>query len=250
MERCPQIRPREEAAELIECYIRRHDLGPYDRLPSEREMCAAWDLNRTTLRNAIRRLTEEGKLYSQKGSGTYVAPPKLERSLQDAKSTTEVVRGAGCLLQTQLLDMEIFDCTPYISHRLCIPEGERVFYMRRLRIMDGVPYTIESDYINYGLCPGIEGYDFTDESLYRVLSYYNVYPTQGEETIGITYATEDEAQRLQIMPGDCLFSQSGLSKTPEGKPIEYFKSIVRADKVRYSTMLHRKSARAERGQKE
>lgn len=250
MERCPQIRPREEAAELIECYIRRHGLEPHDRLPSEREMCAAWNLNRTTLRNAIRRLTEEGKLYSQKGSGTYVAPPKLERNLQDTKSTTEVVRRAGSLIQTRLLDMELFDCTSYISHRLQIPEGKRVFYLRRLRIMDGVPYTIESSYINYELCPRIEDYDFADESLYRVLTYYNVYPTQGEEIIGITYATEEEARRLQIQPGDYLFSQSGLSKTPDGKPIEYFKSIVRADKVRFSTTLHRKSARTERGQAE
>ena len=52
-----------------------------------------WGLNRATLRAALRRLIELGRIYSLKGSGTYVAPPKLERNLQDAKSTTESVRG-------------------------------------------------------------------------------------------------------------------------------------------------------------
>ena len=83
MEHRQQPRPREEATELIECYIRRMDLQPYERLPSERELCQLWNLNRSTLRNAIRKLTEEGRLYSVKGSGTYIAPSKLERNLQD-----------------------------------------------------------------------------------------------------------------------------------------------------------------------
>jgi len=248
MERCQQLRPREEAVELIECLIRRMDLQPYERLPSERELCQMWSINRSTLRNAIRRLTEEGRLYSVKGSGTFVAPPKLERNLQDGKSTTEAVRGAGYLLQTRLLNIELFRCKEYIAHCLQLPVGSKVFYLSRLRIMDGVPYMIESSYINHELCPGIEEYDFADESLYRVLSYYDIYPTQGEETIGITYASEEEAKHLQLCEGDYLFSLSGLSKTPEGKPIEYFKSIIRSDKVRFSTVLHRVPPKMERSQ--
>ena len=248
MEHRQQPRPREEATELIECYIRRMDLQPYERLPSERELCQLWNLNRSTLRNAIRKLTEEGRLYSVKGSGTYIAPSKLERNLQDGKSTTEAVLGAGYLLQTRLLDLELFPCKEYIAHRLQVPVGSRVFYLRRLRIMDGVPYMIECSYIDYELCPGIEEYDFTDESLYRVLSYYNIYPTKVEETIGITYASEEEARHLQIQAGDYLFSLSGLSRTPEDRPIEYFESIVRSDKVRFSTMLHRVPPKTERSQ--
>jgi GntR family transcriptional regulator len=88
-----RIRHRDEAVELIECYLQRHDLAPHAKLPSEREMCEMWGLNRATLRAALRRLIELGRIYSLKGSGTYVAPPKLERNLQDAKSTTESVRG-------------------------------------------------------------------------------------------------------------------------------------------------------------
>ena len=249
MEQQKQIRPRDEAAELIECYIRRNALAPHDKLPAEREMCVLWDLNRTTLRSAIKRLTAEGKLYSLKGSGTYVAPPKLERNLQDAKSTTESVRGAGHLLRNSVLDVRVIECNKYLSKRLEIPLGHKVFYLRRLRVMDGVPYMIENSYVNYEFCRGIERYDFTDESLYRALSYYGVYPTQGEEHVGITYAAEDEARYLEVSEDAYLFFLSGVARTSDGRPVEFFKSVARADKVRFSSVLRRRAA-GERSQRE
>ena len=62
-----------------------------------------WDLNRSTLRTAIRQLTEEGLIYSLQGSGTYVSPPKLERNLQDASSLTESVQRSGRVLSSVVL---------------------------------------------------------------------------------------------------------------------------------------------------
>ena len=239
MERRQQIRPRDEAVEQIECYIRSRDIAPYGKLPGEREMCEMWGINRTTLRSAIKRLIEEGKLYSRKGSGTYVAPPKLERNLQDAKSTTESVRGAGHSLRNRVLDIEVKQASSYEAEKLAIPEGKKVFHLRRLRIMDGVPYMIEASTINYECCPGIESYDFCDESLYRVLNYNGVYLTQGQESVGITYATEEEAKLLQVEEGAALFFIIGVCGTPQGKPVEYFKAVARADKVRFSSVLRR-----------
>ncbi len=234
-----EIRPRDEAVELIECYIQREAMKPHQQLPSERNLCEMWNVNRVTLRTAIRRLTEEGKLYSVKGSGTFVAPPKLERNLQDTRSITEHVRGAGHLLQNKVLDVQVIECGKHISRELQIPIGSKVFYLKRLRIMDSVPYTLESTYVDYTICRGIEDYDFIDESLYRVLSYYGVYLTQGQETIGVTYASEDEAKLLGVDEGSAMFHLSGISCSPNGQPVEYFSSVVRPDIARFTSILRR-----------
>ena len=58
MEQKQRVRHREEAVELIECYLQTNDIPPHGKLPAEREMCEMWGLNRTTLRAAIRRLAE------------------------------------------------------------------------------------------------------------------------------------------------------------------------------------------------
>lgn len=237
MEKKPHVRRREDAMELIECYLQMNDLPPDGKLPAEREMCEMWDLNRTTLRTAIRRLTEMGKLYSLKGSGTYVAPPKLERNLQDIKSTTESIRGSGHQLRTRVLEAEVVLADDYISQKLEVPLETKVLFMSRLRIMDGAPYAIETNYVNLDLCPGLLDHDFNNESLYQVLSYYQVYVAQGRESVGITYATEREARNLQIQEGGELFFLTGIARDCKGASIEYFKSVARPDKVRFSSIL-------------
>lgn len=105
MEQQFRARPRDQATEQIECYILQNDLAPHSKLPSERDMCSMWQMNRTTLRSAIRRLIVEGKVYHRKGAGTFVAPPKLERTLQDVKSFTDQVLQNYRSMQTRPLDV-------------------------------------------------------------------------------------------------------------------------------------------------
>ena len=50
MKRKHAMSSRDFATELVESYIQEQGLKPDDRLPSERDMCAMWNLNRTTLR--------------------------------------------------------------------------------------------------------------------------------------------------------------------------------------------------------
>ncbi|HEY3201823.1 MAG TPA: GntR family transcriptional regulator, partial [Actinomycetes bacterium] len=45
--------------------------GVGERLPSERELAARWGVARMTVRKAIERLIEEGRLERRHGSGTY-----------------------------------------------------------------------------------------------------------------------------------------------------------------------------------
>ena len=95
METSYRIRPRDQAVEMIECFILQNHLPAHARLPSERDMCDMWGISRTTLRFAIQRLICEGKLYSKVGSGTFVSAPKLLCNLQDLKSFSSFAREAG-----------------------------------------------------------------------------------------------------------------------------------------------------------
>ncbi len=239
-------RHRDEAVELIECYLHQQDFAPHAKLPSERDMCQMWGLNRTTLRTAIRRLMERGVLYALKGSGTYVAAPRLERNLQDAKSTTESVRSAGRKLKTRLLERQVIEAGPYLSEKLQVAEGSRVLFLRRLRIMDGIPYMIEINYVNLEYCPRLVDYDFSEESLFRALNYHHIYPSQGKESVGITYATVEEARLLQIPEGEHLFFLTGVTRDNRGVTLEFFKSVARSDMVRFSSILRSKRSHSER----
>lgn len=71
------------AAELVVSHIRelidRHDLGPGDRLPAERELALRVGVSRPSVRAGLRALAAMGVVQSRHGAGTFIrgGPPTL-----------------------------------------------------------------------------------------------------------------------------------------------------------------------------
>lgn len=233
-----KIRPRDEATEKIECYIVENQLQPHDKLPSERHLSELWGFNRMTLRSAITRLVEQGKLYTKLGSGTYVAVPKIKRNLQDLKSLSQVLKEENRELATKTVSREIIESNKQISKSLLVPLGHKVLELTRVRYFDGTPSIIETSYVNISRYPGIEESDFEKKSLYQVLEHdYKVNISHGSEKISVTYATQEEATLLKIKENQAVFFLRGTVVDVNNQPVEYFKSIVRSDMVRFSSIL-------------
>lgn len=231
-------RPREEARERIEDYIQMHDLKEHDKLPSERDLCDLWGYNRMTLRSAIQTLVMEGILYSKVGSGTFVSPTKISRDLQDLKSFSETVDDAKRSLTTVVLSTRVLECNKQIAQRLNLKLGHRIFELIRLRKIDGEPVMIETTYVDYEKYKDFHVHDFGSESLYKIIEdNYGTQIKEGQEKIGITYATEEESLLLDIAVGSPVFFLTGVVNDVNHVPVEYFKTIARSDKMRFSSKL-------------
>ncbi|WP_026670685.1 GntR family transcriptional regulator [Butyrivibrio sp. AE3006] len=242
MERIKKIPPHDRAVEQIIWYIEENNLKPHAKLPGERELCEMWNLNRSTLHQAIQQLIKEKILYSEKGSGTFVAEPVLERNLNDGTSTSESMRKMGYFLWTEVLLSRVEECSEYVSHKLGIPEGSKVFHLERLRLRNNTPLMIETSYMEYSRCQGIEEHDFSEESLYHLLEEYGNKLGAGEEWISITTATDEEAKKLHVNPGQQMYYLTGFINDINDKPVEYFKIVAKPDQVRFSTGLTREAS--------
>lgn len=231
-------KPREEASERIEGYIIAEGLGPNDKLPSERELCELWDMNRTTLRSAIKTLLAEGKLYNKVGSGTFVAPPKLTRNLQDMLPFSTLVAQADRRLSTRLLSKRIMECNKKVSLRLDVPLGRRIFELVRLRSVDGKPVLIETCFLDALRFPAIDGFDYEANSLYGILERsYGTVVSRGQEQLCLTYASGEEAKLLEVPDGEPLFHLTGTAGADDGPPVEFFDSVLRTDRIRFASVL-------------
>ena len=54
-------------------------LKPGDLLPSEAELCTRFGISRSTVRQALGELEEQGLILRRQGRGSFVAEPKLHR---------------------------------------------------------------------------------------------------------------------------------------------------------------------------
>lgn len=233
-------RPRDEIVERIECHIIEHNLQPGDRLPSERELCDAWNCNRMTFRAAVKRLIAEGRLYNIPATGNFVAPEKLERYLQDLTSFSDFVMQKGRRIENRLIDTCTIPATARMAERLHIPADSDVFEIVRLRIVDDEPVSLETAYIPCLRFDGIQKYDFERLSLYAVMERkYGIVLGGGSEEISITFADANEAALLQIPEGQALFYLKGITWDEHEVPIEMIKSVSRTDRMSFAGTLHR-----------
>lgn len=234
-------RSRDEAIEKIEYYIVKNKLIPHAKIPSERDLCEMWDFNRSTLRSAIQRLIVEGKLYQKKGSGTYVAEPKLVRNLQELRSLSKEVSNNGKTLTSKILSFDIIESNKQTTKKLHVTLGHNVYALTRLRYINEEPITIETSFIDAERFKNLNLHDFSKESLYAILeNEYSVQIMTGEEQVGVAYATEYEAKLLNIDLGQAVFYLTGTAYDKDENPVEYFKSILRADKIKFASVLRKK----------
>jgi DNA-binding transcriptional regulator YhcF (GntR family) len=98
-----------------------------ERLPSERELCETFNLSRTTVREAIDALVNEGLLRREKGRGTFVAEPKiLESLLQTPIGFTDSMLEQGYHVETKVLRIEIVPAPRTVAHELRLRSDEPV----------------------------------------------------------------------------------------------------------------------------
>ena len=62
--------------------------------------------------------------------------------------------------------------------------GSTVFKLSRVRLADEIPVAIETSFTDYARFPGIDAYDYTDDSLFRVIrDEYGVQAAHGVEEL-------------------------------------------------------------------
>jgi GntR family transcriptional regulator len=111
-----------------------------------------------------------------------------------------------------------------------------VFHLRRLRLADGDPMGVQDTYIPSRLVPGIEALEFARASLYDVLeSHYHLFPTSAHETHFAFAVEEPDAALLRVAPGSPVMGADLVARLADGRPLEYVRSVMRAD--RYKIVL-------------
>ena len=244
-----RLSPREEAIETLENYLAVNEFDANTKLPSERDLCQQWGLNRTTLRLAISDMVEQGSLYRIKGKGTYVSPTKLMRNIVGVSSFTKEIRQEGIPLVTYIIDLSVVEATKQVSRNLQIPLGEKVCEYTRLRTIRSIPCTIETLYISQSCCPDIMQYITNQSSMTSIYDeIYGIQLVSGEEHISVTYVSEEEGDLLEVPEGTPVFFTSGITKTADGAVVEYYKSLFRADCLRFVSTIDKSECKELHGE--
>ncbi|NOZ26757.1 MAG: GntR family transcriptional regulator [Chloroflexi bacterium] len=218
--------------------IENGDLTPHHRIPSERELSELTGLSRMTVRQAVRSLILEGRLYTVPGKGTFVADPKIEQRLRNLTGFTEEMRNQGLAPTSRVLSQKRIPAPANCARMLRIAPGAEVMCLHRLRLADGQPVAIEKAWLSLEMFPNLLEFDFAANSLYDVLRRsYRVILQRAEQVVEATLADEATAELLGVSVGAPLLAFERITYDSNGTPIEFVQSVYRSDRFRLRVAL-------------
>jgi GntR family transcriptional regulator len=234
--------------DAIKRKISRKEWKPGDQIPTEPELCVLYGVSRTVVRQALREIELEGLILRKKGKGTFVTEPKVSESLvQKLTGFYQDMVERGLNPTTRVLKHEVQPATPTVAQYLHLAPGEPVFCIERLRFIgEGEPINLVTTYIPYALCPQLEHYDLSNQSLYSVLEKdFGLVVSHGRRTVEAVPASGRESELLQVGECEPLLRLDSITYLDDGRPLEYYQAVHRGDRSRFEVELVRASSQAQ-----
>jgi GntR family transcriptional regulator len=227
-----------QIADIMLDRIESGELAPGDRLPSERELSERLDINRLTLRRALRILEVQGLLVRRQGSGTYIAAPKIERHADQLVPFTQGMQRRGYTPGARVVLFERRPVEAGVAQKLKLLALAPVYYVHRLRLLNQEPVLLERFMVPAEYFPDFERFDLARRSLYEIMqTEYGVSVARARQSLEPVVATEYEGKLLGIKPGAPLMLERRLTVDQDDRPIEYGKDLYRGDRFRFITEI-------------
>jgi GntR family transcriptional regulator len=223
----------------VEADLRRRiqsgELVPGAALPTEHDLCREYGVSRFTVRAALARLVADRLISRSAGRGTFVLPRSERVRFYLDGSFSQQMAELGRRARSRVLSASVGHVAESDPAALHAEVGAPCFRLSRLRFGDDEPIGIQHTTVLTRKCPGLEAYDFANESLYAVLAReYDLPVSRIQHVVGAAAADAEQAELLGITEGDPLLIVYTTAFLGKSEVLEYTASYYRADRYEYS----------------
>lgn len=210
---------------------RRVDAGEFTTVfPGELALIDEYAVSRHTVREALRRLRDDGVVVAERGRQPRLAgTAEIEQPLGALYSLFAAVEAAGQVQHSIVRRLDI-RADGVVAVRLGLEESTPLLYLERLRLADGEPLAMDRVWLPAQLAAPLLDADFTHTALYTELAARcGIRLTGGRENIRAVVPTGAERAHLGIDDTVAAFAIERLSEH-HGRPLEWRTTLVRGDR--------------------
>ncbi len=227
---------------LDEIKSRHYEVGSL--IPTEKEFSEAYQLSRTTVRQAITELVQEGWLYRVKSKGTYVTHPKINQDfIKKVESFNDQILRSGMTPSTEVLALRKEKADSDVAKNLGLKENDPVVYLYRKRSADEDPIVTIETYLPYKTCSFVMDHDLQEERLYSILDQsIDTSIFRVDRVAEAVEANKNDEKYLGIKKGKPIHFFSSVGYNTYDVPIEYSLARYRGDRSRFEITVFPESS--------
>ncbi|MDD3251134.1 MAG: trehalose operon repressor [Lachnospiraceae bacterium] len=201
-------------------------------IPSEHTLVEEFDCSRNTVRRAIRQLAEEGFVQSIHGKGVRIIYQPYEQAefmLSGIESLKEAVARNKKQYETKVVCFAELIADERISRRTTFPVGAEIYYLQRVRYIDGQALIIDHNYFLKEIVKDLTP-EIAEASVYEYMEQVlgeNIVTTKRKMTV--ERINEIDSKYLELGDYNCLAVVSSITYNAKGIMFEYTQSRHRPD---------------------
>ena len=217
---------------------------PYGTLlPSENTLVSRYDCSRNTVRRALAGLIDGGYVQPIHGKGVRVIYQPSERAsftVGGIESFQESARRNKLQIVTKVIEFSVIRVDEQLAEKSGFPTGEEVYYIQRVRFLDGKPLILDTNIFLKSLVPGLTA-DIAGRSIYAyVEKELGMQIVTSKRTITVEHASAQDERLLALGDYNCLAVVSSQTFNSDGVMFEYTQSRHQPDYFSFHDTATRK----------
>lgn len=226
--------------ELLRTRILDGTYPPHSRMPSESELGQAHGVSRITVRQALGDLQKEGLIFKIHGKGTFVAKPKAFQNVSTLQGLAESMTQMGYEVLNRLRSFKFVPASALVAERLQVEEGSLVTEIKRVRLINREPVSLEVTYLPQAVGEKLEKADLATRDIFLMLENdCGIALGHADLAIDAALADSDLAQALQVEEGAPIMRIERLTHTADGTPLDFEHLYYRGDAFQYRLRIDR-----------
>jgi len=203
------------------------------KLPTEDELIEIYKVSRNTIRRAVDVMARRGMIMPIQGSGMF-----LRDVFQEGCVNLEVFRGMtdtfkNNRLETKVIAFDQIFANEEIAKSMRCDVGTPMFYLERVRIVDGIPNCFEYSWLNRNYIPYLNNeiitnsvYEFITSDPKKKIGYV-------DRVITARRLTEKEAKMLGLKEGDPALVSTNCAMFKAGELFDYSINVHNFETVKF-----------------
>ncbi|WP_018659168.1 GntR family transcriptional regulator [Allofustis seminis] len=213
-------------------------------LPTHHELAQYYNTSRMTISKAIQVLKIEGWLMTDRRNGTFIRPRKIERYAYDTPidhyDGGTAYYGSRGTLSTRVIAFAIQPAEDHEIDHLQLDEGDLVYNIIRLRLMNDQPIVLEYTVMPVDLIPNVTE-EVLHHSIYRhICNNLNLMIGAASRRIRADRSDVYDHMHLKCAPNTPILEIEQVVFLEDGRPFEFSQTRYPYDvtEFTYTTFHH------------
>lgn len=219
-----------------------NDMNPGDQLPTEPELSEQFGVSRSTIREALKLLEQDGLVNAIQGRGRFVSALgslRIERPVTIYESITEMLQALGYTVTNVVLSVDETLADAHVAQELGIAEGDPVIKLVRLRLGGDEPMVFSINILRRDSLPGPIAFRDWGVSVTKALEGHGHSIVSSVARISASNLPEEYATNHDLAKYDPWLLVEETCVTREGLRVLYALDYHRSSEIAFNVVRRR-----------